>query len=183
MSIVCLLIPHFPLRITLLQRPELDGAPLVLTTPLGGRPVVANCVQEATFRGVKRGMPLRDVTKLCPEAVVIQPNPARDAVAFDRLLEIIETFSPQVEPGEPGCCYINVDGLERHYPTLDDAMTHLLGLVPRVLRPRAGVAPGKLRPGQPPGGRPRRCESLAPRRSGRFSAPFRSTGCPCRMRP
>jgi nucleotidyltransferase/DNA polymerase involved in DNA repair len=144
MSIACLLIPHFPLRITLLQRPELDGAPLVLTTPPGGRAVVADCVQEASVRGVKRGMPLRDVAKLIPNVVFIEPNPARDNVVFDRLLETIETFSPQVEPAEPGCCYINLAGLERHYATTDDAMTHLLGLIPHVLRPRIGVAPGKF---------------------------------------
>ncbi|HEY7035963.1 MAG TPA: DNA polymerase Y family protein [Thermomicrobiales bacterium] len=144
MGVACVYVPHFALRMALLERPGLDGTPLVLTSPPNSRVVVADCTREAMEQGVKPGMPLREVTALCPEVVFIQPNPARDAAAFDRIVAALETFSPLVEPGETGCCYVDLQGLERHDATVEDAMQRLLGLVPRVLRPRAGVAPGKF---------------------------------------
>jgi DNA polymerase-4/protein ImuB len=143
-TVACIYIPHFALRMALLERPGLDGVPLVLTSPPSSRVVVADCTQEAVDRGIKPEMPLREVTALCPEAVFIQPNPARDAAAFDRIVDALESFSPFVEPGEPGCCYVDLQGLERHDATVEDAVTRLLGLVPPALRPRAGVAPGKF---------------------------------------
>ncbi len=115
--------------------------------------MVADCTQEAIEQGIKPGMPLREVTALCPEAVFIQPNPARDAAAFDRILEALEGFSPLVEAGEAGCCYVDLQGLERHDATVEGAAARLLGLVPPVLRPRAGVGRGSFRPGWRRGGR------------------------------
>ncbi|HKG27222.1 MAG TPA: hypothetical protein VKB09_16340 [Thermomicrobiales bacterium] len=144
MTVACVYVPHFALRMALLERPGLDGVPLVLTSPPSSRVVVADCTQEAIEQGIRPGMPLREVTALCPEAVFIQPNPARDAAAFDRIVEALEEFSPLVEPSEAGCCYVDLKGLERHDATIEDAAARLLGLVPRVLRPRTGVAPGKF---------------------------------------
>src|SRR5688500_4120016 len=75
MTVACVYVPHFALRMALLERPGLDGVPLVLTSPPSNRAVVADCTQEAIEQGIKPGMPLREVTALCPEAVFIQPNP------------------------------------------------------------------------------------------------------------
>jgi DNA polymerase-4/protein ImuB len=144
MTVACVYVPHFALRMALLEQPGLDGVPLVLTSPPSSRVVVADCTQEAIEQGLKPGMPLREVTALCPEAVFVQPNPARDAAAFDRIVAALETFSPLVEPGAAGCCYVDLTGLARHDATVEDAAARLLGLVPPVLRPRAGVAPGKF---------------------------------------
>jgi nucleotidyltransferase/DNA polymerase involved in DNA repair len=144
MTVACVYVPHFALRMALLERPGLDGVPLVLTSPPSNRAVVADCTQEAIEQGIRPGMPLREVTALCPDAVFIQPNPARDAAAFDRILEALESFSPLVEPGEAGCCYVDLRGLERHDATVEEAAARLLGLVPHALRPRVGIAPGKF---------------------------------------
>jgi nucleotidyltransferase/DNA polymerase involved in DNA repair len=144
MAVACVYVPNFALRMALLERPALDGLPLVLTSPPSARAVVADCTREALDHGITPGMPLREVTALCAEAVFIQPNPARDAAAFDRIVTALETFSPLVEPGDAGCCYVDLQGLERHDATAKDAIQRLLGLVPPVLRPRTGVAPGKF---------------------------------------
>jgi DNA polymerase-4/protein ImuB len=144
MSIACLQIPHFSLRVALLERPELDGMPLVLTSPPNSRPLVQDCTPEATRKGVSRAMPLREVTAVCPEAIFIPPNPVRDAVVADRLLEALETFSPLVEPDVPGRWYIDLRGLARHYGTIEEAARQILHLTPAVLRPRVGIAPGKF---------------------------------------
>lgn len=144
MTIACILIPHFSLRMTLLERPDLDGLPLVLTSPPNTRTCVVDCSPEAAKRGVRAGMLLREVTALAPEAIFIEPNPVREAAAFERIFTALETFSPAIEPEENDRCYVDLSGLQRHDASLDAALARLLRLVPPVLRPRAGVAPGKF---------------------------------------
>lgn len=144
MPIAALIIPHFALRMSLLDQPELDGLPLVLTSPPNSRTVVNDCTPEATLRGVRPGMLLREVTALCPEAIFIEPNPVREAMAFDEILRSLETFSPSIEAGPPGCCYVDLHGLQRHDISPEAGAVRLLKLIPAVLRPRAGIAPGKF---------------------------------------
>ncbi|MDI3341762.1 MAG: DNA polymerase Y family protein [Sphaerobacter sp.] len=144
MTIACVSIPHFALRVAVLDHPELDGTPLVLATPPGGRNLVADRTPEAAARGIRPGMSLREVTALCPEAVVVQPNPVREAAAFERIVTRLEGLSPLVEPAEPGCCYVDLRGLDRHYGTPERAAARLLQTVPPLLRPRVGLAPGKF---------------------------------------
>jgi nucleotidyltransferase/DNA polymerase involved in DNA repair len=107
MPVAALIIPHFALRMSLLDQPELDGLPLVLTSPPNSRTVVEDCTPEASRHGIRPGMLLREVTALCPEAVFIEPNPVREANVFDDILRTLETFSPSIEAGPPGCCYVS----------------------------------------------------------------------------
>jgi nucleotidyltransferase/DNA polymerase involved in DNA repair len=142
--IACVHVPHFPLRVALLENLELDGTPLVLTSPPTARPLVDDCTPEAALRGIRPGMPLREVIALCPDAVFIPPNPVRDAATAEQIMTALETCSPTVEPGEPGCWYVDLRGLTRHYSTVNEAAERLLHLVPPALRPRVGIAPGKF---------------------------------------
>ncbi len=146
MSIACVAIPHFSLRIEILDHPELDGMPLVLGSPTGGRSLVTDCTPEATARGVRPGMAVRETVALCPEAVVVAPNPLRDAAGLERIVAALEALSPSVEPdpARPGCCYVDLHGLERRLGPPHAAATRLLVAVPPMLRPRIGVAPGKF---------------------------------------
>ena len=146
MPIACVRVPHFALRVTLLERPDLDGLPLVLGAAAGGRPVVLDATPEAAARGVRPGMALRETVALCPAAVVVPPNPAREAAARDRIVAGLEELSPLVEPDpdRPGCCYVDLSGLERRLGPPAVAAERLLRTVPAILRPRVGVAPGKF---------------------------------------
>lgn len=144
MSVACLVIPHFALRMALLDHPELDGLPLVLASPAHARSHVLDCTPEATKQGIRPGMLLREVTVLCPEAVFIEPNPVREHALFERILRALETFSPNVEPIVAGQCYVDLRGLDRHDASPEAAAQRLLRLISPLLRPRAGVAPGKF---------------------------------------
>lgn len=142
MAIACLRIPHLELRIALLDRPELDGLPLILGNPESGRAVVLDATEEATTKGVRIGMTLREATSLAPEAIVIMPNPALESHVSLDILTLLENYSPLVEPDEreQGCWYIDLIGLDRHYATPIQAAEKLLGCVHPIMRPRAGVA-------------------------------------------
>lgn len=146
MLVACVFVPHFALRVVLLDRPELDGTPLVLGPPPGGRPLVADATPEAIARGVRPGMLLREATALCPEAIALPPSRGRENAVAERLLAALEALSPLVEPdaGMPGCCYVDLHGLGRRLGSAEQAAAHLLQAVPPVLRPRVGVAPGKF---------------------------------------
>src|SRR5829696_9844084 len=84
-SIACLVIPHFALRVALLDRPELDGAPLVLGPAQGGRPVVSDTTPEAAAHGVRIGLGLREAVALCPEAIILTPHPVRESAAAEQV--------------------------------------------------------------------------------------------------
>jgi DNA polymerase-4/protein ImuB len=144
MPLACLLIPHFALRLAVLDGPALDGLPLVLTAPSMTRPLVADASPEAAERGIRVGMPLREVNALCPQAVFVPANPVRDALAFERILSQLETVSPALEPVEPGRCYVDLAGLDRHYPSPEAMAEALLACISPILRPRAGLAPTRF---------------------------------------
>ncbi len=146
MPIACLRVPHFALRVALLERPELDGVPLVLSAPSAGRIIVADRTPEAAARGIQIGMAIREATALCPETVVLTPDPVREATLGERLLTALEALSPSVEAdaAEPGCWYVDLRGLDRQLGLPPQAAQGLLTLAPPALRPRVGVAPGKF---------------------------------------
>ena len=144
MAIACVHIPQFALRIAILEQPSLDGLPLVLTSPAATHPRVVDCTPEATAQGIKPEMLLREVTTLCPDAVFIPSNPARETAAFEVVVEALETFSPLVEPSELGTCHVDLRGLGRRDGSLNDAGMRLLRLVSPILRPRAGISHGKF---------------------------------------
>lgn len=159
MAITCLRIPHLELRIALLDQPELDGLPLILSNPESGRAVVIDATDEATDKGVRAGHTLREATALCPEAVIVMPNPAMESRVRFEILTQLESLSPLVEAdeNESGCWYIDLVGLGRHYATTTDAAQKIVSIIQPILRPRAGVATtrftarvasGIARPGQ-----------------------------------
>jgi nucleotidyltransferase/DNA polymerase involved in DNA repair len=144
MTVACVAIPHFALRLAVFEQPALDGLPLALITPSAARPVLLDCTPEAAACGIKPTMLPREISALCPDAVFIQSNPVREAAAFETVVASLERFSPLIEIAELGRCYIDLSGLDRHDGSLEESLTRLLRFVPPVLRPRAGAGPGKF---------------------------------------
>ena len=146
MAITCLRVPQLALRIALLDQPELDGLPLLLSNPESGRAVVLDATTEATSKGVRIGMSLREATTFVADAVVVLPNPASEAQVSASILQRLEQLSPLVEPddAEQGCWYIDLVGLERHFLNPTEAARSMLACAPAILRPRAGVATSRF---------------------------------------
>jgi DNA polymerase-4/protein ImuB len=145
-SIACIVVPHFALRVALLERPELDGAPLLLGPARGGRPIVRDASPEAAAQGVRAGLGLREAVALCPEAIVLSPHPVRENAAAERIVAGLELLSPAVEidATTPGCYFVDLMGLERQLGPAGVAAERLLATMPALLRPRAGVAANKF---------------------------------------
>jgi hypothetical protein len=133
----------------------------------------------------------------CPDLVVVAHDPARDARAFEPVLQAVATLTPQVELTDPGVCTFGTRGPSRYHGG-DEALAagpprwpaEALGPGVTVAGPPGvGVADGPLRarawrPGAPPGPirsswRPGRAPKfLAPSRSPPSTIPSSSTSCP-----
>ncbi len=105
--------------------PSLKGKAVVV----GGRPnergVVSAASYEARKFGVHSAMPLRTAYKLCPHALFVDGHPERYRDYSQRVFEVLNRFSPQVEMASIDEAYIDMTGTDRlHGPPLRAA--HLL---------------------------------------------------------
>ncbi len=144
MSIACLAIPHFALRIALIDRPQIDGNPLILGNPESARAIVLDATPEALGQGVQVGMTLREATAMCPSAIVLGADPVREGIIAGEISASLNQVSPLVEPDTPGFWYIDLTGLDRHYGGQDEIIRRLIASAPGILRARIGIGPGKL---------------------------------------
>ncbi|MDP3969189.1 MAG: DNA polymerase Y family protein, partial [Nocardioides sp.] len=77
------------------------------------RNVVEVCNAAARSEGVRRGMRRRDAQSRCPELVLLEGNPDRDARAFEPVLATVEAVRPGVAPLRPGLVAVRAPG--RYY--------------------------------------------------------------------
>jgi nucleotidyltransferase/DNA polymerase involved in DNA repair len=143
--VACVWIAQLPLRVEVLRHPVWDGRPLVLGGAPGERKVVQLCSPEAEAAGIRPGLPLREVVPLCPEAIVLQPDPVRTAGVLESLLAALQQVSPAVEPApDDGYLFLDLRGLEALYGSLDRLQDTIRAAVPPLLRPRFGFGSGKF---------------------------------------
>lgn len=142
--IACVWLPQLPLRVEVLRRPDLEGRPLVLGGGPGERRLVQLCSPEAERFGLQPGLPLREVFALCRDAIILQPDPVRTAAVLGEALKSLQHVSPLVELGEDQLL-LDLRGLREVYHAEIGALEHAIrAAVPRLLRPRIGVAAGKF---------------------------------------
>jgi DNA polymerase-4/protein ImuB len=89
-------------------------------------------------------LPLREVVPLCPEAMVLQPDPVRTAAVLEAVLADLQRVSPLVEPAEEGYFFLDLRGLQKLYGELGVVEEAIRAAVPALLRPRLGFANGKF---------------------------------------
>ncbi|MFA5203402.1 MAG: DNA polymerase IV [Lentisphaeria bacterium] len=133
--------------VEVLDRPELRGRPLVVGAAPDKRGVVSTCSYEARRFGVHSAMPSRTAFRLCPQAVFVPPRHARYQEVSDRVMTILEEFTPLVEPVSIDEAFLDVTGVLRRWP---DARALAAELKRRIragtggLTASVGVAPNKF---------------------------------------
>lgn len=90
--------------------PAYAGKPVVTGQE---RNIVAAASYEAKARGVKRGVALWDVKKLCPDAIILPSDYESYSLYSLRLFEILRRFSPVVEEASIDEGYIDLTGVSR----------------------------------------------------------------------
>ena len=127
---------------------------------------VVACSAAARASGVRRGLRRREAQARCPELVVVEHDPARDARAFEPVVAAVEAFTPQVAILRPGACAMAARGPARCFggeETLAHRVASAVGHGCRV-----GVADGIFAAGLAA----RRSVLVAPGGSPAFLAPY-----------
>ena len=109
----------FYASVELIDRPELRGRPVIVGGG-GGRSVVLSATYEARREGVHSAMPMGRARRLCPQAVVIEPDHQRYADVSRGVMEIFRSITPLVEPLSLDEAFLDVSGAIRRIgpPTL-----------------------------------------------------------------
>jgi protein ImuB len=103
---------------------------------------VVACSPAARADGVVRHMRRREAQGRCPELVVIEHDPARDARTFEPVVAALEALTPRIEITHPGQCAFVTRGPSRYFGG-DDALAARAGaLVAQVLDGRGGCRVG-----------------------------------------
>ncbi|MBC7294218.1 MAG: DNA polymerase IV, partial [Thermoleophilia bacterium] len=91
--------------------PSLRGRPVIVGG--GERGVVATANYVARRYGVHSAMPIRTARRLCPQAVFLPGNHRLYREYSQRLLALLETYSPLVEQVSLDEAYVDLTGTER----------------------------------------------------------------------
>ena len=138
--------PAFCTTVEALVAPALRTRPVAVAPPGAERAVVLALSAEARRAGIERGMAVRQARKLCPDLVLIPPNPRLYARASSALHEILRAYAPVIEPRGYGHAFLDLTGTRRLFgPPVDVAARVRREVRERLRFPLSiGVAANKL---------------------------------------
>ena len=126
--------------------PSLKGKPVIVGGDPDGRGVVAAASYEARKYGIHSAMPISRAKRLCPHAIFLRGTHGLYSKFSARIFDIMNAYSPLVEPISLDEAYVDLTGCERlHGPITDtavrmhDEIKNLVGINASV-----GMASNKL---------------------------------------
>ncbi len=126
------------------MHPEWRGRPVVTGKE---RNIVAAASYEAKALGIKRGVPLWEVRKICPETIIVPSDYESYSLFSKRMFEIMRRFTPIVEEYSIDEAFADITGLRRPLRAsyegiakrMKEAIESDLGLTVSI-----GVSPSKV---------------------------------------
>jgi DNA polymerase-4/DNA polymerase V len=92
------------------KNPSLRGKPVITGKERG---IVSAATYEAKARGVKRGVPLHEALKACPDAIILPSDYETYSLFSNRMYEIVRRYTPAVEEYSIDECFADLTGLRR----------------------------------------------------------------------
>jgi DNA polymerase IV len=128
------------------DNPELRGKPLAVGGSPQSRGVVAAASYEARKFGVRSAMPMARAVRLCPELLIVPPDFTRYKEASQRVMEILRSATPLVEPLSLDEAYLDVTENAWAEPLAMNVAQRVKQQIKDELRltSSAGVAPNKF---------------------------------------
>ena len=138
--------PAFCTTLEGLVAPQLRTRPLAVAPPGADRAIILALSAEARLAGLERGMPVRKALRLCPDLIVLPPNPRLYARASRALHEILRTYAPTIEPRGYGHAFLDLTGTGRLFGPPQDVAARIRRETSERLRlpVSVGVAGNKL---------------------------------------
>ncbi len=107
------------------KNPALRGKPVITGKERG---IVSACTYEAKARGVKRGMTLVEVRRVCPDAIILPSDYETYSLFSLRMYNIVRRYTPAVEEYSIDECFADLTGLRRSlrmsYPDIAARIKH-----------------------------------------------------------
>ena len=97
---------------SLISRPELRGRPVIIGGA-SGRSVVLSATYEARTFGVTSAMPMARAQRLCPQAIIIEPDHRRYAAISEAIMATFATITESVEPLSLDEAFLDIAGALR----------------------------------------------------------------------
>ena len=138
--------PAFCTTIEVLGDPQLRCRPIAVSPQGADRAILLAVSAEARAAGLSRGMAVTLARRVCPDLIILPPNPRRYAQAHRALHEIFARVAPVIEPRGWGHAYLDISGTERLFgPAVSVARLLEREAFSRLGLPLAvGVATSKL---------------------------------------
>lgn len=114
--VLCLVVPLFPLAARLRCEPELLEEAVAIFQGSGSAARLIAATRRARRGALRPGMTLSQARALLPKLHVRARDTECEKTAQEALLEVAESFSPRFEDAGEGVVYLDIQGLERHYP-------------------------------------------------------------------
>jgi DNA polymerase IV len=126
------------------DNPELKGKAVVIG--MGARGVVSAANYEARKFGVHSAMPVSQARRLAPHAVFLPVDMARYQEVSVNIMEIFESFTPNVEPVSVDEAFLDVTGAKRLLGTGREIATAIRAKVESQegITCSVGIAPSKF---------------------------------------
>ena len=139
-------IAEFHIAVERVVEPRLRGWPVAVAIETTTRSLVYAVSREAQQNGVRRGMPLHQARKFCPDMAVLPPNEELYVRATTAMIEVLGQFSPVIEPLRYGHAYLDMTGTGKLFGGVKDAAAKAQREVRERLRLDAsiGLASNKL---------------------------------------
>jgi DNA polymerase-4 len=102
----------FYASVELIRRPDLRGKPVIVGGG-GSRGVVLSATYEARKHGVHSAMPMTRARRMCPQAIIIEPDFAAYSDASAGVMEVFRSVTPLVEPLSLDEAFLDVSGARR----------------------------------------------------------------------
>ncbi len=129
-----------------LDNPSLRGHPVLVGGDPAGRGVVSTASYEARPFGCHSALPMATAMRLCPQAVVVPPRFERYLEISQQVSEILQQFTPLVEPLSIDEAFLDVTGSVRLLGSPERMAGELKARIHEgtQLTASVGVAPNKF---------------------------------------
>jgi nucleotidyltransferase/DNA polymerase involved in DNA repair len=94
--------------------PALRGKPVITGKERG---IAASLSYEAKAMGVTRAMPLAEIKRLCPDAIILPSDYETYGLLSQKFFNIVRRYTPDVEEYGIDECFADITGLRRVYHT------------------------------------------------------------------
>ncbi|MHC1699321.1 MAG: DNA polymerase IV [Geobacteraceae bacterium] len=92
------------------KNPKLRGKPVITGLERG---IASALTYEAKARGVKRGMRVSEIRRICPDAVLLASDYETYSLYSTRMFAIVRRYTPTVEEYSVDECFAELTGLRR----------------------------------------------------------------------